>query len=102
VRLSRYGIERYQPGPTTTPTVPAADWEASFDGGITWHAAEVISSAPTWLVAGPLAATPGDAYVLPDLPHIVPAIRFANAPELIVRDETFDDDQRPPTIHLID
>ena len=102
MHLSRQGVERYQPGPTTTPAIAASLWEASFDGGTTWHPAEVVSSAPTWLVAGPAAPSPGAAYVLPDTAWVVPSLRFVNAPETIIRDATFPDDQRPPTIHITD
>jgi hypothetical protein len=102
VHLSKYGIERYQPGPSTTPTVPATAWKASFDDGATWHDATDVGGAPTWLVAGPLASPPGSAIVLPDVAWLVPALRFDSSPEVIIRDATFDDDQRPPAIHLDD
>lgn len=102
MHLSKTGVERYQPGPSTTPAVDATLWEASFDDGATWVAATVISNAPTWLVAGPHATSPGSAVVLSDVAWVVPALRFANAPELIVRDATFPEGQRPPTIHLTD
>lgn len=103
MHLSKTGIERYQPNPSTTPTISASLWEASFDDGTTWVAAQVVSGAPTWLVAGPDATSPGSATVLPDgVAWVVPALRFSNPPELIVRDATFDEGQRPPTIHLTD
>lgn len=100
MRLSRQGVEHYKPGPTTDPAVDPADWSASFDGSETWVAAEVVENAPAWLVAGPDATDPGDATVLPDVEWLVPALKFANSPETIIRDQSFDGDQQPPAIYL--
>lgn len=101
MRLSRQGVERYEPGPTTTPPIDPALWLASFDGGLTWVAATVAGGQPTWLVAGPaVASPPAGATKLPDVEWLVPAVKFDNAPETIIRDESFDADQQPPAIYL--
>jgi hypothetical protein len=100
VHLSRQGIERYQPGPTTDPPVDPSIWSASFDGGNTWRDADVVNDAPTWLVAGPDAVSPGSAIVLADTAWIVPALRFTNGAEIIIRDASFDEEHRPPAIYL--
>lgn len=102
MHLSRQGVERYQPGPITNPAIDPATWSASFDGGVTWVASAVINSAPTWLVAGPsVSSLPGGATRLPDTAWVVPALKFTNGSETVIRDESFDDDQRPPAIYLV-
>lgn len=101
MHLSQQGVERYQPGPVTVPAIDPADWSASFDGGTTWHAADPVDGQPTWLVAGPsVTAPPAGAIQLADAPWVVPAMKFTNGPETVIRDASFDDKQRPPAIYL--
>lgn len=91
MRLLPGGVERYRPRPTTDPAIAASQWQASFDGGLTWVNASVQTDLipagePTWLLAhATVASPPVGATVMPDLEWVIPAIRFANDPELIVR-----------------
>jgi hypothetical protein len=101
MHISRQGVERYQPGPITDPPIAASAWSASFDGKATWKDAVVVAGAPTWLVAGPdVTSPPGAAAVLPDSPWTVPALKFANGSEVVIRDEDFEGDEQPPAIYL--
>lgn len=99
--LKRAGREFYEFLATayynTGELVPPAVWEASFDHGETWHAAQVVTHvAPdlpagefsAWLVAGPAFVPPEDdeeeAFVIAR--NLVPQIRLIDDPEHIIRD----------------
>lgn len=86
-RLSRHGREHYEQKITTTP--PVTVWEASFDGGTTWHSGTPVAGDPDWyrwLIAGDLADPGAAVHVLTPSTedHQVLARAVAN-PELIVR-----------------
>lgn len=83
MRLHPTGREYYDPGPATEPAVTA--WEASFDGGDTWHAPTTVDDGrPLWLIAGPNADP--DAQVLAVVDRTVrPLLRATDTPELLVQ-----------------
>ena len=68
-------------------STPVASWEASYDRGTTWHAAQPHPDQPTtpcWLVRGPGFPGPGDTNP-PDgilvARSTTPLIRLSNSPE---------------------
>lgn len=93
MRLNPNAREYYELQITTTATdgnpIPASGWEASFDKGVTWYAATVIThdavAYSAWLLAG-IDADPGTAVmVLPANARIVPLVRAVDNPEIVVR-----------------
>lgn len=88
-RLSRHGREHYDQKIATSPPILA--WEASFDGGLTWHAGEPLAPAEPdwyrWLVAGDLADIgTADAQLTPTGDRdLIPLARSIANPEIIVR-----------------
>lgn len=67
----------------TDPAVAA--WEASFDGGTTWHSGEAAgANSWRWLLAGP-SATQGDAVAVLALGSNHVLLRATSDPEVIVR-----------------
>lgn len=76
-------------------TVPAlAGWEASFDGGTTWRAGELVAGTTNrwrWLLAGPTfdpAGAPalGGATVTTVPATTSPLLRATDAPAVVVSD----------------
>lgn len=67
--------------PATTPT----DWEASFDGGLTWVSASNVDGNSAWLIAGPDydgAATPDFAT---ETASTRVKLRLIDDPETVIR-----------------
>ena len=89
MQLAKTGREYYDPGPTTTPALTG--WEASFDGGSTWVAGDVLDGRPKWLVRGPGFADDTTPSVLIS-ENTNPMIRATDNPEVLVR--------RGPAIYL--
>lgn len=88
--LSRHGREDYTLEITTDPVTAPTDWEASFDGGRTWHTAvEDDDGFSAWLVAGRQAPdTVGDPGVELGTDS-EPVVRLIDDPEVIIRDAPF-------------
>ena len=79
---------RATPAGSTTPiTVPVTSWEASYDRGTTWHAAQPHPDQPTtpcWLVRGPGFPGPGDTNPTGGIlvaRSTMPLIRLSDSPE---------------------
>lgn len=85
MRLHPAAREFYCLSITTTPAVTG--WDASFDGGTTWQAGEVVDDTVRWLVAGPkFDATGATAATYATLTaDVVPLLRATDNPERIVR-----------------
>ena len=82
--LSPLAREFYRVAITTDGDV--TDWEASFDGGTTWHDGEVDPDEETftrWLLAGPDA--PLGTAVAVITADVVPIVRATDNPEIVVR-----------------
>lgn len=88
-RLHRHGREHYDQKIQTDPPILA--WEASFDGGATWHAGQALAPADPdwyrWLIAGDRAeAGAASAQLAPTGDRdLVPIARATANPEIIVR-----------------
>lgn len=90
MKLPAGGIDYYRPRPDTTPTIDPSLWQASFDGGLTFIPATVLTDLleagePAWLVANAATADPGDATVMPAAEWVIPGIGFGDTPIVIVR-----------------
>lgn len=83
MQLNPHSRELYDPRPATEPAVDADDWEASFDNGVTWHAAVVLDGFPTWLVAGANADRGAAVDVITE--RTLPLVRAISNPEVIAR-----------------
>jgi hypothetical protein len=59
MKLHRAERDNYVLTIVTDPPLEGT-WEASFDGGNTWHDGDPASGTWTWLVAGPDFELPGD------------------------------------------
>lgn len=84
MQLDAHGRETYKLRLATTP--PLSNWEASFDGGTTWHAGVPIDGEPDgygWLLAGHLADPTGAVHVITsnNLPHV----RAVSGGEIVAR-----------------
>lgn len=87
------GREYYRLAIATDPPITATDWEASFDAGATWHAAEADgATGARWLLAGPNATGNPVGTVVISAPRTKPLIRAIDNPEILVR--------AAPAIHL--
>ena len=68
-------------------STPVASWEASYDRGTTWHAAQPHPDQPTtpcWLIRGPGFPGPGDTNLVPGIlvaRSTMPLIRLSDSPE---------------------
>lgn len=86
--LSPSGSEFYNLTIITSPQLTS--WEASFDNGATWVAAQTDSD-PThyfWLVKGPLStSTTGSPIALAT--DVQPLIRATATPEVLVREPPY-------------
>lgn len=82
------GAEYYSLTIITSPQLTS--WEASFDGGTTWIAAQTDAD-PThyfWLVKGPLStSTTGSPTLIPT--DLQPLLRATSNPEVIVREAPY-------------
>lgn len=94
MKLNPYGREFYRVTITTTPQL--TNWEASFDGGLTWTAGATDSRTPPtantweWLVSGHLCDNSdlGVGVLAGVIEHTMhPLIRAVDAPEVIVREQ---------------
>lgn len=85
MKLSRYGRENLKMTITTDP--PLTDWEASFDGGVTWVAGTPEDDQTWWLLAGPDVEQETAVAVLSRGSHPV-MVRAIDDPEIIVRSAT--------------
>lgn len=84
MRLTPEGVELYALAITTDPDVGPDQWQASFDGGDTWHAAQVVDGRSAWLVAGYAAADPGDAVAV-ITSSMRPKVEYTESPSVFVR-----------------
>lgn len=99
MQLTAHGRKYYRVTAVTVPQL--TDWEASFDGGATWHLGAVDSRATPeantweWLVAGELA-DPTDAVAV-ITSSLIPDIRAVDSPEIVApgRDEIPPIDYQP-------
>ena len=73
------------------PVVVAVDrWEASFDGGATWHASQAhpdLPTAPAWLIRGANYPGPDDTGTASGIliaQKTVPLIRLRDTPETTI------------------
>ncbi len=87
--LERTAREIYGVQITTRPTVDLDAWEASFDGGTTYHAATIYTDDDdedwaSWLIAGP-DATVGSAVAVIEK-STLPKLRLSDVVEIVVRD----------------
>ena len=84
MNLSRYAREFYTLGIITDPQIVA--WEASFDGGRTWHPGEQVGADTRWLLRG--TAIPDDPArpAVPVVKSVRPLVRGIDDPEVVVRD----------------
>lgn len=90
MQLNRHGREYYELQITTTTSsgdpIPADGWEASFDNGVTWVAATVVTHDTTdwsaWLVAGPNAEVGAAVAVITE--SLIPLVRTTDNPEIVV------------------
>lgn len=70
-----------------TVSTPVASWEASYDRGITWHAAighPDQPATPCWLIRGPGFPGPGDTNPTDGIlvaRSTTPLIRLSDSPE---------------------
>jgi hypothetical protein len=91
MQLSRFGREYYELQIATTSNtgspIPADGWEASFDRGVTWIAATVVTHDAAdwsaWLVAG-VDAEEGSAVAVLSA-SVSPLVRAVDNPEIVVR-----------------
>lgn len=72
-----------QPAPT--------GWEASFDGGLTWHPSRDNAGRPGWLIAGADYPGPGDSDDGTTADHVVirtvsVQVRLRDTPETLIDD----------------
>ena len=77
-------------------TIPATGWEASIDGGQTWHPSRDNNGRPGWLVAGAAFPGVGDSagetptdLALPTSGGVRVLIRLRDTPETIISDELY-------------
>ena len=74
-------------GSATPITVPVTSWEASYDRGTTWHAAQPHPdqpATPCWLIRGPGFPGAGDTNPSDGIPvarSATPLIRLSDSPE---------------------
>lgn len=81
MRLDPQARRYYRLEVTTTPTDFApTEWEASFDGGLTWKPAVEVDGLPAWLIAGPSAEI-GEAVAVV-AKNVRPKIRVEADPEI--------------------
>ena len=70
-----------------TVSTPVDSWEASYDRGTTWYAAQPHPdqpATPCWLVRGPGFPGPGDANLVPGIlvaRSTTPLVRLSDSPE---------------------
>lgn len=83
MQINPHSRELYDPRPATDPAVDPADWEASFDNGLSWHPAAVLDNQPTWLLAGVSVEKGAAVAVITD--RTEPIIRAISTPEVIAR-----------------
>ena len=68
-------------------STPVASWEASYDRGTTWHAAQPhpdLPATPCWLIRGPGFPGPGDTNPSDGIlvaRSTTPLIRLSDSPE---------------------
>lgn len=102
MELSHHGRAFYALQITTTASdgttpIELDAWEASFDGGLTWHNTTVREldgeDWSTWLLAGE-DAEQGSAVAVISRP-VAPLIRAIDSPEIVIAEDA-------PTVRLVE
>lgn len=75
-------------------TIPATGFEASFDGGATWHTSRDNGGRPGWLIAGASFPGPGDSAAGVASDHVLTEtvralVRLRDTPETIINAELY-------------
>lgn len=81
LRLDRFERDYYDVAITTDPALPGP-WEASFDGGTTWHTGEAHNGGWRWLVRGPDAEVGASVARIPGTMR--PRVRCVANPVIVV------------------
>ena len=86
-----YALPNLSASTPSGPVVVAVDkWEASFDGGVTWHTSQAhpdLPTAPAWLIRGANHPGPADTGVASGIlisRRTEPLIRLRDVPETMV------------------
>lgn len=81
--LSQHAREFYTLAIVTDPPVTA--WEASFDGGRTWHAGQAVGGDTRWLLRGPAVPDDPGRPAVPVTRSVQPLVRGIDEPEVLIR-----------------